>query len=1346
MKAYLYLDTETTGLTVNVNDVIQVACIPVIDGVMGRSFNEFCQPLNWNAIDPNATRVHGITESMMRTFQSQTELLDKLGEYLSSFGVKFILAGYNTNFDKSMMGAMFARNGRSKDYSKYFLNETRDVYSRAKAVKDKLKSPKLKLVNLAEEFGIEIKAHDALSDINATISVDRKLSELIGEDFEEVSIKDTLVDLAIPELPQLHLHSEFSNTDSVVSVEDWVVWAISKGIKGLAFPDHNWAASMYKAANPKLVADKINKTHKLNVSESDFTIVPAVSLNVTAKDLGINTPFRLNAWATSNTGYSNLLKLASMGWDSAIDDAEVTMAVVDLKDLENHTDGVTFGTACERGLLGAILLDENVKQPADIALQVRQRLDSLLLEILPIDVTKYFDKGIGFRNYPKTVQMPDGNLTKRINQLAMELADSSDFEFIVSTAAHFIDPDDKVLQDVVSKSSFKDKRFFYDSRHQRNVNESYAVLKRHIGESFSLAKLEAARSTAERIVESARSIKIKYEYHLPKISIPDSIKTKTEDYDKQLYLLLMAKVKEHGRWSDDPEYVARFKKELDVIWKNSKLNFLPYFLMYEDICAYARSQGVLQNLARGSAGGCLISYYLKIIHIDPIKEKLPFERFLSHARINAGSFPDIDLDLGQRSPVLRYLADKYKAGFAQIGTFQRFKTKNAIKDAMFAVFGRNRADKEIMDVCDTIPDSPQGLEEEKFLYGYTDSEDVVHKGQLEQNEVLQTFFAQYPEIEHITRRLIGLPKGMGRHASAFVISTLNLSSDRVPTMLFDDPEIGRVAVTQFEAPMVEKLGLVKADVLGLTTVKTLESVVSLIKDRTGTDLLEEDDKGVQLLYRLPEDNKVYEDFYRRRTDSSFQFNTDLIKGYIQKFAPIKRQDLSDLTALCRPGALDMEVVPGVSATQFYIDVRNGTREPEYVHEDLADILAETNGVVVYQEQLMAILVQFCGYSLEDSDQIRSAIAKKKRDVMLKTFEQVRKETTKIGWNPDQSDKLCDILTAYANYGFNRSHSRAYGELGYITMYLKHHYPLEWWTAELNNSEENKIRHYVGILGDKITPPSLKSPADRFTIVGDRIAAPLSTVKGLGPSSIKAVIARGPYSSAEDFINKMSGAVNSSHFNALLKAGVFDELAPLNVSIPDARREFVKAFKTIKKIKGTKGDVHDFSPLGMFLGQRDTYKCFNKALIADPLIRQEISSIWPAMRETRMRDIPMAFGTSPTVPVIASVSVAARMIESQESSESTDKIKVAMIGLFQSSSHRSGISKRGKPWSKIDVVLSDGLMTIECTQWEQRRALRYPANSLVYVMGVLKRGWKGSPSLEILEIDRVEKPDTKRKSS
>jgi DNA polymerase III alpha subunit len=392
------------------------------------------------------------------------------------------------------------------------------------------------------------------------------------------------------------------------------------------------------------------------------------------------------------------------------------------------------------------------------------------------------------------------------------------------------------------------------------------------------------------------------------------------------------------------------------------------------------------------------------------------------------------------------------------------------------------------------------------------------------------------------------------------------------------------------------------------------------------------------------------------------------------------------------------------------------------------------------------LVKFCGYTLEESDQIRSAIAKKKRDVMTKAFDKVRTETSKHGWTLQQAEELCKVLEAYSNYSFNRSHSAAYGHLGYITMYLKRNFPLEWWTAELNNSGEEKIRHYVSILGNTIIPPSVRNPADRFTIVGNRIAAPLSTVKGLGPASIRNIIDKGPFSSFEDFVAKTNGPINSSHFWALFKAGVFDELANETESIAEARERFLSHYTKLKKIKKIPDDVVDVSPLNIFLNQREVYKCFNKAVLDDQYIRNQISDMWPAMRETKRKDIPLAFGTSPAVPVIASVSVAEKLVASSESSENGHNVRVAMIGLYQSSEHAEGVSKSGRQWSRVRVVLSDGLSTMECIKWDQKKAFRFPVDSLVYVMGNLKRGWRGSPTLEILEIEKVERNDTRSKKT
>jgi DNA polymerase-3 subunit alpha len=895
----LYLDVETTGITAQKHDIIQLACIPIIDDNKFDSFNQFCQPLDYDVVEQGAIDVHGITIEKMRTFQSQAKLLDNFIKYLKTFNVKFTISGYNSSFDHRFIGAMFQKHGRNSDYRELFSNNIHDVMIRAKALKSAKKITSAKLTSVAEYLGVDLtNAHDALADIEATIEVDRKLAELMGENKLDKDSELALPTFDVQEVPALHLHSEFSVYDSATTASSWLHWASQNGVSGVAFPDHTYATSLYGSINPAKAKDGSPKYPTV-------TPVPAISLWITSLDA---KPYMLSAWATSNKGYYNLVKLASIGWKTPIFiDKDIQAPSLTIDQVSEHKEDVVFGTACDKGLLSLLL--DTYSDLSEIKINLRSittMLGNLVLEYLPLDIHKLFDPVSGFTAYKTPNAVSFQNRAKAINNLIYTLVNEEGYNAIVSSISHFLEESDKIVQDCKMKNSFKDERYFWESRHQRSAKEQFATLSSHI-KGFSLEDWNNAKVIAEDIVNKAKTIKIKHQYHLPKIPIPDNIKAKTDDYDKQLYYLTMSKIAEHGRWSDDPLYVARFKKEIDVIWKNKTMNFLPYFLVYEDIGSHARSQNILQGLARGSAGGCLLSYYLKITHIDPVARDLPFERFLSHARINAGSFPDIDSDFGIRHPILKYLKEKYDIGFAQIGTFQKMKIKSAIKHAMYALYGRSGTDFEIKLLCDQIPDSPQGLDEFKFIYGYVDTEEVQHKGIIETVPALQAFFSQYPDCEDLIKKLTGLPASVGRHPSAFVISTLDLSDGRAPTFITEDKDLGEIQVVQFDGPMCEKSGLVKADILGVTTIQTISDCIARVKNRHNIDLLEENSKGVASIYNLPEDPEVYKDFYNRKTDSSFQFNTDLIKGMIKDFAPQSVDDLAILTALARPGALDINV-------------------------------------------------------------------------------------------------------------------------------------------------------------------------------------------------------------------------------------------------------------------------------------------------------------------------------------------------------------------------------------------------------------------------------------------------------
>ena len=1323
---FLWLDCETTGLSPEKNDIVQLACIPHINGKAHDSFNEFCQPENWNNIEEAAIRVHGITVNRMKTFQSAAEMLDKFIVYLRSFKKKFIIAGYNVGFDKRFISSFFTRHGRANEFFELFELQVHDTYTRAQKVKTLLKTENLKLATLAKHFGIEIDAHEALSDISATTLVDREVGALLGEDafVEEVleKLEDIDINHAFPEPAQLHLHSMYGMAESVPSVEEWVDWCKKNNTPGFSIVDHGPAISMY---------------HMTRIEDPDVIGIPGVGLFF-YEDKDPDTLFPINAWAVNNEGYFNLMKLASLGYDEQITLDGVVYPRLKIADMLKYSDGLRFGIANVYGPVGQAILEGDYNKAVDrFNIYLNNFKDQMYVEFNPVSIRETFSTKSGFQKIKKNILVTEGDWNKSYNKFLSEMVDIHDLKCVPVTGAHFIEPGDKLIQECISRNSFTSGKCYIESYHIKTAKQLFTELKHQLKDWLNEDKFLSWINNSHDIMNAAKNIKVTFDYNMPTIEIPEHIKLRTDDYNTQTLMFAIELCKKHGRWSDDPVYVKRFKKEIDVIVKNEATNFLPYFLMYEDICTYARSLNILQNIGRGSAGGCLLSYYLKIIHIDPIKADLPFERFLSHARIRAKSFPDIDCDFGDRTEILRYLDKKYGLGFAQICTLQKMKTKNAIKDAMWALYGRNREDFEIKQLCELIPDSPQGVDEYDFLYGYTDKEGVVHQGVVETTLEIANFFEQYKQVEEMVKRLIGIPRGWGRHASAFVVSSIDLSSTRVPTMrMWDKHTSEMIQVTQYEASMVEASGLVKADILGVTTINTVSQCLQLVKERTGIDYLEEDSKGVALIYRLPDDSDVYLDFYQKKTDSSFQFSTSLIKGYIQQFALTNREHLSALTALCRPGALDAPFVndeitknDGVSAAQYYMDVRSGKRDLSYLHSDLSS--CTTNGVFVYQEEVMKFLVEIAGYTLEESDQIRGAIAKKKREIMMATFDRIRKSTISRGWTVEQANIICEQVEAFSRYSFNRSHSRCYAELGYITMYLKHHHKLEWWSAVLNNTDkEDKLRGFINLLGPIIRSPSLAIPTDKFAIVDNKIISPLSAIKKIGPASVTELIAKGPFANLSDYIEKVvHNKVNVGHFVAMIHARAADCFMDPNLSYGEARKKLFTDYVKKRKIRKECPELDETNPIQMFLKEREYNKCFNKTIIEDEAVQALVMKAMPGLAKTNRTGIPLYLGKN--IPILSGAKIAHGLAVKEYEQH------VGMILLYEGSTHKSGISKKTKrKYNFVKADLSDGSTTIECTWWDQEEALRWHKDSIVFVKGKLTEGWKGSVRLTVAEMEKI----------
>jgi len=483
---------------------------------------------------------------------------------------------------------------------------------------------------------------------------------------------------------------------------------------------------------------------------------------------------------------------------------------------------------------------------------------------------------------------------------------------------------------------------------------------------------------------------------------------------------------------------------------------------------------------------------------------------------------------------------------------------------------------------------------------------------------------------------------------------------------------------------------------------------------------------------------------------------------VQKFCPTERKHLADFTALARPGTLDFNVgsfasdlgqsangnqpliehetanEKFVSAASLYMDVKNGRSDPTYLHPDLEPILSETYSVAVYQEQIMSILTKIGGFSGEEADIIRSAIAKKKKDVIQSTFSKLRDGATSRGWTKEKSDSLCKMVEAFSRYSFNKSHSYAYAELGYITMYLKHHHPLEWWTSVLNSAidEEDKLRKFVGLLGDMLCPPSLKSTASRFAIDNGKIRAPLSVIKGVGGAAVEQLQLKAPFANLEDYLERVDQRkVHIGVMSALIRSRAADSLMDQNLPYPEARKKFLDDFRRLRSSKSEFDDaMYKLDPISIFLAEQESNTCFNKHLLTDPEIREELRKMWPGLKSTGKPGIPFLLGS---VPILASVRVAQGFIQ-----QDSDK-EFGMILLYDSSAARNGVSKKsGKPWSLTSLKLSDGYSLAEAILWDHDKPLKWRKNSIVYVRGKLKSGWKIPVSITVAEIEKIEEESKK----
>ena len=575
------------------------------------------------------------------------------------------------------------------------------------------------------------------------------------------------------------------------------------------------------------------------------------------------------------------------------------------------------------------------------------------------------------------------------------------------------------------------------------------------------------------------------------------------------------------------KYRDRLAYEIAVV---EKMKFPSYFLIVSDFIRFARENGISVGPGRGSAAGSIVSWSLRITEIDPLKYDLLFERFLNPERI---SMPDIDIDFCQarRGEVIEYVTRKYgRENVAQIVTFSQLKPKLAVRDvARVLSLPIALGDR----IAKLIPDGPdvtfkKAMEESSALAELVESDESVRK------------------IVKIAGRLEGLSRHAGMHAAGVVIAPRPII-EYLPLYRTNKDEI----TTQFDMHAVEGMGLLKIDFLGLITLDIIDDTLAAIRERTG---------GAPDLDHLPlDDEKTYELFRDGRTACVFQFDSSGMRDLLRRAKPRVFADLAALNALYRPGALDAGTV------EEYVRRRSGTSRVTYPLPEIEDVLKETLGILVYQEQVMQIARRIAGYSLAEADKLRQVIGKKKREAMATEGKMFADRAREHGTPDSKVEELWGLIEPFARYGFPKAHAVAYALVAYKTAYLKAHYPVDFLAATLS-AEIGSTDGIVKVIGDcvesgiPVLPPDINESKQKFAGVGPAIRFGLAAIKGVGEAAAAAILderRQTPFRSFTDFALRLdSHLVNKRTLDALICAGAFDSLGKNRATLSAAAERVV----------------------------------------------------------------------------------------------------------------------------------------------------------------------------------------------
>jgi len=885
----------------------------------------------------------------------------------------------------------------------------------------------------------------------------------------------------------LHLHTQYSLLDGANRPADLARRIAALRMPACAITDHGnmfGAVEFYDAMKKEGVAPIIGCEMYTAIGSR----LDKAGVEDQSADAGANN--HLIVLAATDAGYRNLVKLVSAGYT----DGFYYKPRIDKELLREHREGLICLSSCLKGEVSQALAAGNYTKARDAALAYKEILgaENFFLEIQ--------DHGI-----------PD---QQKIIPLMARLGAEVGLQLVATNDSHYLNREDAFAHEVLlaigtGKTLGDDRRmkFYSDDFYVKSPEEMNRIFREH---PQALANTLAIAGRVTMKLEPKG-------HHLPKFPVPKGFDTgayfeQVAREGLRLRLERMAPLFAAGKKKYEVAvYQERLEREIEII-KN--MGFPGYFLVVWDFIKYAKDNGIRVGPGRGSAAGSLVAYSMGITDIDPLDFDLLFERFLNPERI---SMPDIDIDfcMNNRGRVIDYVRAKYGAeNVAQIITFGTMAARSVVRDVgrvLGLPFGF--VDK----VAKTIPLGP-----DVELLEAAKSSPLLAEAIRNDKEVAR--------IVEIGGKLEGLSRHAGVHAAGVVI-TPEPVTNYVPLYRTNKDEI----VTQYDMRIVEKMGLLKMDFLGLRTLTVIDEAVKSIASQEGKTI-EIDKIGL-------EDPEIFRLFQEGRTKGVFQFESGGMVDLVRKAKPTRFEDLAALNALYRPGALDAGMV------DEYVKRKNGTSKSRYLVPAMKAILEETYGVVVYQEQVMQIAQAVAGFSLGQADLLRKAMGKKDRQIMEEQRVLFVEGALTRGYDEIKANAIFDYIEPFARYGFNKSHSVAYALLAYQTAWLKVHHPRHFMAALLT-SEMDKTDNVVKFvsemsqMGIRLLPPDINESNYSFTVVGKHIRFGLGAIKGVGQGAIESILENrrriGRFKDLLEFCeNADLRSCNKKVLEALVMSGSFD---------------------------------------------------------------------------------------------------------------------------------------------------------------------------------------------------------------